>query len=108
VAIVERLAEGPGLRYLVDEGDPPEEHHLRALLWLLEEHPREERPPAASALRVLLAIATTPMPRGRVGHAYALEGGALGAPGAARARGVLWRYAWARVGPRLPDAARPH
>ena len=46
-----------------------------------------------SVVDVLLEIARTEMRGGRVGHAYALNGGALGSPSSGGARGVLWRYA---------------
>ena len=43
------------------------------------------------------------MASGRVGHAYALNGQALGAPANREARGVLWRYALTVLGPTAPD-----
>ena len=51
---------------------------------------------------ILLEIARTELPHGRVGHAYALNGQALGTPSGAVARGVLWRYALSVLG-RAPE-----
>ena len=52
---------------------------------------------------VLLEIARTDLAGGRVGHAYALNGLALGALSGPVARGVLWRYALSVLG-RAPDS----
>lgn len=81
-------------RYELLEGERPADLHLRALQWLLDEHPRASLPVSATPFegRVRLDVATTSLPSGRLGHAYALNGGPLGAPGAEGARGVLWRY----------------
>lgn len=119
------LPEAPGaaraVDYAIDAGEPPEDSHLRALRWLLDEHSRLDLLPAGrptprqpvpgqpvaashdayepSERRVRLEIAATQMPAGRVGHAYAIDGGPLGAPSGDAARGVLWRYIEFRVGP---------
>ena len=84
--------EGPS-QFSVREGDWPEPLHLRALQWLLDDHVCAA-PPAGVPYeaRVLLEIATTRMPAGRVGHAYALDAGPLGAPRADDARGCLLRF----------------
>jgi hypothetical protein len=88
----------------VVEGDAPEASHLRALQWLVGEFPRLDEPASVPGVSdVLLEIARTDLPAGRVGHAYALEGRALGDPGNAGARGVLWRYAKAVLG-EAPEA----
>ena len=98
----EATAEGP--RHAVVEGAAPEASHLRALQWLVGEFPREEGPPATpGVVDVLLEIARTDLPQGRVGHAYALNGNALGAPSGGVARGVLWRYALSVLG-RAPES----
>jgi hypothetical protein len=83
-----------GATFEVLEGEPPEPMHLNALTWLLHDHEVGERPPAQPfAGEVLLEIARTALPSGRVGHSYALDGGPLGAPSGARARGLMLRYA---------------
>ena len=67
--------------------------HLRALQWLLDDHVCA--PPVAAPqfeAQFLLEIASTPMQAGRTGHAYALDGGPLGDPGADGARGSLLRF----------------
>jgi hypothetical protein len=103
-AVVRRVvlreeATTSGERYAAAEGEPPEAPHLRALQWLLGEFPRDDRPAAVpGVVDVLLEIARTELPAGRVGHAYAVNGQALGAPGNHGARGVLWRYAISRLG----------
>lgn len=87
-------------RFLVAGGEPPEPLHLRALQWLLHDHPCGERPAGLPFEgRVRLEIARTELPGGRVGHAYALDGGPLGAPEALQARGLLLRYARAALHP---------
>ena len=100
VVIREVVDEGGGLTHAVEEGEAPGPKHLRALHWLLDEHTRAELPPEGCPFegQVRLEIATTPMPGGRVGHAYALNGGPLGAPSGDGARGILWRYIDATVG----------
>jgi hypothetical protein len=86
-------AEGAEARFLVVEGGWPESLHLRALQWLLDDHVCASAPPGVPyQLEVLLEIASTEMPLGRVGHAYALNAGPLGAPGADDARGCLLRF----------------
>lgn len=80
-------------RFQVVEGGWPEPLHLRALQWLLDEHVCATPPPGvAYEVEVLLEIASTAMAAGRVGHAYALDTGPLGAPGAGDARGCLLRF----------------
>ena len=98
----ESTSEGP--RHAVVKGAAPAAAHLRALQWLVGEFPRDEAPPATpGVVDVLLEIARTDLPKGRVGHAYALNGDALGTPGGAVARGVLWRYALSVLG-KAPEA----
>lgn len=80
-------------RFEVLTGGPLEPLHLRALQWLLEDHechPRLAGVPFTG--RIELEVARTVMPQGRVGHAYALNRGPLGAPGGGAARGLLLRY----------------
>ena len=92
--VIREEATPDGERYHVADGAPPEPAHLRALQWLVGEYPRDERPASVpGVVDVLLEIAKTDLPAGRVGHAYALGGGALGTPSSSTARGVLWRYA---------------
>lgn len=101
VLIVEIAPQaGQALAHRVEGGEAPAKGHLRALRWLLDEHPRASPPTAAGPAErhVRLEIAATPMPAGRIGHAYALDGGPLGAPAGDMARGLLWRYIQARVG----------
>jgi hypothetical protein len=104
--VVLREEATPGSeRYAVVEGDPPDASHLRALQWLLAEFPRDDAPSEVpGVVDVLLEIARTELRGGRVGHAYAVNGLALGAPGSVAARGVLWRYAIHRLG----RAPTPH
>jgi hypothetical protein len=103
-AVVRRVvlreeAHSGAVRHSVVEGEPPGERHLRALQWIVGEHPREEDPPSVpGVVDVLLEIARSEMKGGRVGHAYALGGRAMGDPKNASARGVLWRYAKAVLG----------
>ena len=94
VVLVETLVPGGEPQYAVAEGDPLEALHLRALPWLLDEHPRGSLPPPGTPFegRVRLDIARTEMSSGRVGPAYAINGGPLGAPGEDGTRGILWRY----------------
>ena len=47
--------------------------------------------------RVVVEVARTDLGGGRVGTAYAIDGGPLGAPSGGLARGVLWRYIHARL-----------
>ena len=100
LCIVERIGADGATAYLVVEGEAPADTHLRALRWLLDEHGRAERPAAGCPFegRVVLEIARTEMPGGRIGHAYALNRGPLGAPSGLGARGILWRYIEATVG----------
>lgn len=87
-------AEGEA-RYEVIEGEAPRAMHLRALAWLFEDHPIGRLPARGTVFQgeVLLEIARTEMPGGRVGHTYALNRGPLGAPELEAARGILERYA---------------
>ena len=92
--MIREEAPSGGIHSAVLEGGAPEAPHLRALQWLVGEFPREESPAGApSVTEMLLEIARTEMRAGCVGHAYALDGGALGSPANHVARGVLWRYA---------------
>ncbi len=93
VGIRERIGADGEVVYRV-EGEPPERLHLRALQWLLDEHTRASPPEGGCPFEgeILLEIARTEMPNGKVGHAYALNAGPLGAPSADAARGILWRY----------------
>jgi hypothetical protein len=94
-------------RHDVVEGTAPEAAHLRALQWLTGEHVRDGAPVTGQGVRdVLLEIARTEMRGGRVGHSYALNGQALGAPSNGEARGVLWRYALHVLG-RAPEEFPP-
>ena len=98
----ETVADGP--HHVVVDGDIPERFHLHALQWLCADYARDEDGPEAPALvDIVLEVAKTALPAGRVGHAYALNGHALGTPGNRAARGVLWRYARTVLG-RAPDA----
>jgi hypothetical protein len=98
--VVLREEWGSGIsRQHVVEGERPEPTHLRALQWLIGEHPRDDAPEGGHGVSdVLLEIARTEMRAGRVGHSYALNGQALGAPSNRGARGVLWRYALSVLG----------
>jgi len=103
VVIREELVVG-GPRHFVVDGEAPERFHLHALQWLCADYARdEEAPPSPSVEDIVLEVAKTALAAGRVGHAYALNGHALGTPGNRGARGVLWRYARAVLG-RAPDA----
>jgi hypothetical protein len=106
VVLREEWASGAS-RHDVVEGTAPEPAHLRALQWLTGEHVRDDAPVAVHGVHdVLLEIARTEMRGGRVGHSYALNGQALGAPSNADARGVLWRYALEVLG-RAPEEFPP-
>lgn len=99
--VIREVGDGHGNpAHSIAEGEPPDPKHLRALHWLLDEHTHGALPAAGTPFdgRVRLEIATTPMPGGRVGHAYALNGGPLGAPSGDGARGILWRYIDATIG----------
>jgi hypothetical protein len=72
-------------------GEVPERLHLRALQWLLAEHPRTEAP-TGRATTVTIDIARTEMAGGRVGHRYALDGKPVGAVGLDAVRGAVWRW----------------
>ena len=100
VAVVEQVAAAGETTYATPGGEPPEAKHLRALQWLLDEHSRSDLPEAGCPFEgeVMLEIARTEMAGGRVGHAYALNGGPLGAPSGDGARGILWRYIESVVG----------
>lgn len=90
----ESLAAGdPSLRFELLAGEWPDALHLRALQWLLDDHVCA--PPTlcvAYEARFVLEIASTGLKAGRTGHAYALDGGPLGAPSADAARGSLLRF----------------
>jgi len=102
--VLREEATSAGPRHHVVEGAAPEKEHLRALQWIVGEHPREDEPALPNTVTdVLLEIARTEMRGGRVGHAYALNGDALGSPKNHAARGVLWRYAIAVLGRAPPD-----
>lgn len=92
--IQEHAPEGePAGRFEVLAGGPLEPLHLRALQWLLEDHDCQPRPAGVPFTgRIELEVARTVMPAGRVGHAYALNCGPLGAPNGGPARGLLLRY----------------
>jgi hypothetical protein len=97
--IVETVRPGSPPTYACEGGRVPRPLHLRALQWLLDEHTRGSLPGPAIPFegRVRLDIARTEMPGGRVGHAYAINGGPLGAPGEDGPRGVLWRFLEAQL-----------
>jgi hypothetical protein len=99
VVIREVAGAGEAPTYDVRAGAAPERSHLRALQWLLFDYTREGLPPEGCAFEgeVVLDIARTGMPGGRVGHAYAINGLSLGDPGMDGARGILWRYIHDRV-----------
>jgi hypothetical protein len=89
----EALRPGSPPLYGTPDGEVPEMLHLRALTWLLDEHPRAAPTEGeASETLIVLSVARTLLPGGRVGHAYALDDGPLGQPGQDRARGILWRW----------------
>ncbi len=94
VVIVETADDAGAVTYAVREGEAPGAKHLRALQWLLDEHTRAELPAPGTPFEgeIVLDIARTEMDQGRVGHAYALNGGPLGDPAGDGSRGVLWRY----------------
>jgi hypothetical protein len=91
VRIRERVEPDGNRSYAVVEGPAPEVLHVRALRWLLDEYPKAP-PRDGGEQEIVLEIATTRLPGGRVGHAYALDGGPLGAPAADGRRGILWRF----------------
>ncbi len=106
VVFREETSNGGSLFFVVGGSSPesPERFHLHALQWLCADYSRDEAGPAAPAVvDTVLEIAKTSLPAGRVGHAYALNGQALGAPGNRAARGALWRYARSVLG-NAPDA----
>lgn len=80
-------------RFQVLEGEAPAAQHLNALRWLLHDHEVGVRGAGACQAQVVLEIARTQLPSGRVGHSYAIDGGPLGAPSGVAARGLLLRYA---------------
>lgn len=98
IRIRERVTDGAPT-YAITEGDEPEALHWRALRWLLDEHSHAPLPETGTPFEgeVVLEIARTQMPAGRVGHAYALNGGPLGAPSGDGARGILWRMTLERL-----------
>jgi len=91
---MERVSAEGEAHFDVREGDPPLATHLRGLEWLLDEHPYDALPPEGTPFEglILLEIARTEIQGGRVGHAYALNSGPLGAPATDGARGILRRY----------------
>lgn len=94
VVLCERAGAGTGpSSFEVLEGDAPAAQHLNALRWLLHDHEVGARAAGPCEGRVLLEIARTQLPGGRVGHSYAIDGGPLGAPSGVAARGLLLRYA---------------
>lgn len=97
---MERAKPGSEPHFAVEAGEPPGRRHLRALQWLLDEHPRAARSSSSAPYegRVVLEIARTELPGGRVGHAYAINSGPLGAPSGDAARGILWRLIEAELG----------
>ena len=101
VVIAEHVPAGQPAQYTIEEGKPPQAPHLRGLQWLLDEHTYDELPRCGTPFEglILLEIARTEFPGGRVGHTYALNGGALGAPAADGPRGILRRYLASRFGP---------
>ena len=107
VLIAETVDAQGTARYDIREGDAPEALHVRGLEWLLDEHPFGSLPANGSPFEglVLLEIARTDLPGGRVGHAYALNGGPLGAPAADAARGILRRYLGHRLGRPLSSSS---
>lgn len=94
VLLREHVPAGGAAQYEVQQGQAPQASHLRGLEWLLDEHPHDDLPRSSAPFEGLirLEIARTELRGGRVGHAYALDGGPLGAPSADRARGILHRY----------------
>jgi hypothetical protein len=105
VVIEERRATSRSAEYRMASGEAPGAFHARALWWLLDEHPRTGEATDGGTSRVVLEIAVTDLPGGRVGHAYAIDDGPLGAPGADEARGLLWRWiAHALAGGATPPA----
>ena len=94
VVLVEQTDGRGHVTYAVRAGTAPEAKHRGALRWLLDEHPRAALPEPGTPFEgeIRLEIARTELPGGRVGHAYALNGGPLGAPAGDGARGILWRY----------------
>ena len=98
VVLREETSNAGALQFVAG-GVAPEAFHLHALQWLCSDYSRDEEGPAAPAVvDVVLEIAKTTLPAGRVGHAYALNGLALGTPANRAARGVLWRYAKTALG----------
>ncbi|MCA9316700.1 MAG: hypothetical protein H6806_04275 [Planctomycetes bacterium] len=84
--------------YSAPRGALLETEHIRALRWLLDEHARNPLPEGVpSDVEVVVEVARTDLGGGRVGTAYAIDGGPLGAPSGGLARGVLWRYIHARL-----------
>ncbi len=107
---VREVYDGEGTPPTYSGGDGPvlEVEHLRALRWLLDEHSHDPLAPGvASDVEVVVGIATTALGGGRVGTTYAIDGGALGAPSAGLARGVLWRYLHARLDGAAPPPRTP-
>ena len=94
--------------YGVEDGEHLAGLHLRGLQWLLDEHGFTDLPTSGAPFegRILLEVARSELPGGRVGHAYALNGGPLGAPSGDGARGILRRYLGHRIA-RLRDAKEP-
>ena len=102
--VIREESTASGSTFHVVEGERPEAPHLRALQWLVGEFPRDDGPASVpGVVDVLFEIARTPLPNDKVGHAYALNGRALGDPKSHAARGVLWRFALSVLG-RAPDS----
>jgi len=100
VVIAEAVDSNGRAHYGVTEGKPPEALHMRGLEWLLDEHPCGDLPKNKSPFEglILLEIARSDLAGGRVGHAYAINGGPLGAPSGDAPRGILRRYIAHRLG----------
>jgi hypothetical protein len=103
VVVREERSAGRTAHHVAD-GAAPTRFHLHALQWLCADYAREEPPDdAVGVIDIVLEVARSVLPGGRVGHAYALNGHALGAPSNRAARGVLWRYAHGVLG-RAPES----
>ncbi len=110
IVITENVSAEGEAQYEITEGDAPEALHVRGLEWLLDEHTFDELPANKSPFEgmILLEIARTELKGGRVGHAYALNGGPLGAPAAGGPRGILRRYLGHRLGRPLTSSGPDH
>jgi hypothetical protein len=94
IEVTETAPAGTDPTYEIVHAERPAKMHLRALWWLLDEYTRGDLPGPGLPFegRIVLEIARTEMRHGRIGHAYALNGGALGDPAADTPRGILWRW----------------